>query len=167
MWKQTFPMARTQNDPPADKRQFKPRTRLCLLKGCERPFCPAYPGSRYCSTECRKCARCWVQARARERYRQSPRGKERRQEQSQRYRCRCKERGKCCDDPRGCTEQSEGHPREDTDGFLCKRAGCFLRVRLTRRSPLQKYCSAQCCRAVRRVRERERRWRSYIDRGFG
>ena len=41
---------REPGQPPA----WRPRTRCCLLKGCERRFCPQRARQRYCSDECRQ-----------------------------------------------------------------------------------------------------------------
>ena len=35
----------------------RPRTRRCLLKGCEQRFQPGQPQQRYCSQRCREAAR--------------------------------------------------------------------------------------------------------------
>ena len=37
----------------------RPRTRCCLLKGCEKRFRPRQASQRYCSAECRRAARKW------------------------------------------------------------------------------------------------------------
>ncbi len=41
----------------------------------------------------------------------------------------------------------------------CDRPGCYACFRRTRRSPLQRFCSHECRRALERVLERERRWK--------
>jgi hypothetical protein len=72
------------------RRARYPRSRICLLKGCERVFRPQQPLARYCSEACRQQARRWRQWKARRRYRQSSKGKQKRQAQSCRYRERQK-----------------------------------------------------------------------------
>jgi hypothetical protein len=42
---------------------------------------------------------------------------------------------------------------------ICDRPGCYECFKRTRRSPLQRFCSHDCRRALERVLERERRWR--------
>lgn len=69
-------------------RAHRPRSRVCLLKGCERLFRPVHPLARYCSEGCREQARRWREWKARHRYRQSEGGKQKRQAQSRRYRIR-------------------------------------------------------------------------------
>ena len=70
----------------------RPRTRCCLLKGCERHFCPLRARQRYCSDECRRAARRWSRWRAQQNYRATAVGKERRNGQSRRYRQRVRNR---------------------------------------------------------------------------
>lgn len=70
----------------------RPRTRACLLKGCERRFRPVAARQRYCSPECRQAARQWSRWKAQLSYRATAAAKEKRQEQSRRYRERVKER---------------------------------------------------------------------------
>jgi hypothetical protein len=70
----------------------RPRTRRCLLKGCERRFRPKQARERYCSPECRRAARDWSCWKARLTYRATASGKAKRQGQSRRYRERVKDR---------------------------------------------------------------------------
>jgi hypothetical protein len=70
----------------------RPRTRCCLLKGCEQRFHPRQAGQRYCSDGCRKAARKWSRWKAQERYRESAAGQQKRNDQSRRYRERVKDR---------------------------------------------------------------------------
>ena len=70
----------------------RPRTRYCLLKGCEQRFHPRQARQRYCSDGCRKAARKWSRWKAQERYRESAAGQQKRNDQSRRYRERVKDR---------------------------------------------------------------------------
>lgn len=70
----------------------RPRTRCCLLKGCERRFHPKRSGQRYCSHECAQAARRWTRWKAQQSYRATKTGREKRNEQSRRYRERVKSR---------------------------------------------------------------------------
>jgi hypothetical protein len=70
----------------------RPRTRSCLLKGCERRFSPQRAQQRYCSEGCRRAARQWSRWKARQRYRETAKGKEKRNGQSRRYRERVRKR---------------------------------------------------------------------------
>lgn len=70
----------------------QPRTRMCLLKGCEQPFHPQQASERYCSARCREKAREWSAWKAQQKYRATLRGKEKRKAQSRRYRERVRDR---------------------------------------------------------------------------
>jgi hypothetical protein len=70
----------------------RPRSRRCLLKGCEQHFRPRHARQRYCSEPCRKAARAWSRWKAQERYRDTAAGKQQRNGQSQRYRERVRSR---------------------------------------------------------------------------
>lgn len=143
--------------------QFRIRWRLCLLKGCEKGFYPNHPKQRYCSDKCQTAARRWSLIRAQDSYRESAKGKLRRQTQSRTYRqrkkvLRAQENGSKVAQCGGC----EGNHKQNEVGNICARPGCYSRVCPTRRSPLKKYCSPQCCKAVRRVTQRERRWHRHV-----
>jgi hypothetical protein len=70
----------------------QPRTRWCLLKGCQQRFRPRRARQRYCSEGCREAARTWSEWKARQTYRVTAACKQKRNEQSRRYRERVKER---------------------------------------------------------------------------
>lgn len=132
------------------------RRRLCLLKGCERPFRPPHPLSRYCSESCRQDARRWSQRRANQQYRATEHGRCQRRDQSRRRRLRARERSRASS---AGAAQREGYQKTRADEkTCCARPGCYERFTCTSRSPLQKFCSALCRRALWRVRQREWRW---------
>ena len=131
--------------------------RLCLLKGCGQTFRPLFPLSRYCSSACRGAARRWRRQTANHRYRGSEQGKCRRRAQSCRYRQRLRQQ-RATD--LSCQGADEGYPHLPTgQESCCQRPGCYEGFSKTARSPLQKFCSAACRQALRRVIVRERRWR--------
>jgi hypothetical protein len=144
--------------------------RICLLKGCEQLFQPLHPLGRYCSSDCRAKARRWRMRTANRRYRASEQGKCRRRAQACRYRERCRQRAS---DPApdshslGRTDSTtparpcgEGYPHpHGAADFFCQRPGCYQTFAKTARSPLQRFCSAPCRQALRRVLLRERRWK--------
>ena len=70
----------------------RPRTRRCLLKGCERGFRPRQARERYCRSDCREAAREWSRWKAQEKYRATAVGSEKRNGQSRRYRDRVRNR---------------------------------------------------------------------------
>lgn len=132
------------------------RPRICLLKGCEKWFCPDHPRSRYCSDACQDAARDWSVWEAARRYRATEHGKERRREQSRRYRQHVRERRQEAAEQ---TAACEGHQKaDDSEKIPCSRPGCYELFPPERRSPLKKFCCALCREALRRVRQREARW---------
>ena len=70
----------------------RPRTRRCLLKGCEQCYRPRQASQRYCREECQEAARAWSRWKAQERYRGTEGGREKRRGQGQRYRERVRTR---------------------------------------------------------------------------
>jgi hypothetical protein len=80
--------------PQQKKRARRPRSRMCLLKGCGRVFRPEHPMARYCSEHCRNEAAQWRKWKARQQYRQTAHGKQVRRAQSRRYRVRQREQKK-------------------------------------------------------------------------
>ena len=70
----------------------RPRTRGCLLKGCEQRVRPRHARQRYCSDDCRQAARTWSEWKAQQKYRVTAACKRKRSEQSRRYRERVKDR---------------------------------------------------------------------------
>jgi hypothetical protein len=144
------------------------RCRRCLLKGCEAEFHWHHPLQRYCSPQCAQAARRWAQARANQRYRASEHGKERRKTQACRYRERCRTREHGPEDEAQPVPLAggEGYGKADPEkNCCCDRPGCYERFARTARSPQQKFCSAACRAALRRVLVREARWRKRFEEG--
>ncbi len=132
------------------------RQRRCLLKGCERQFQPRHPLARYCSPDCRQAARRWSLWQANQRYRASEQGRYHRREQAQRWRTRAAQRRS----PESTAEcPCEGyHNAVAGEEFCCARPGCYECFTRNSRSPLQRFCSPLCRRALQRVLRRELRW---------
>lgn len=171
------------------RRNAHGRCRRCLLKGCEQSFRPRRPQSRYCSDRCRQLARRWRRWQASRRWRGTDQGRACRRRQGQRYRQRRQERvasvrpppsideepplnavmtsaAQRTDDPGGREGQRPATISEDFDGHFCQRPGCYVYFALQARSPGQRFCSAQCRRALRRVLDREAKWRRRRGRRF-
>ena len=74
------------------RQALRPRTRRCLLKGCEERFHPRRARQRYCSERCRRAAREWSRWKAQQKYRATAVGKRKRNGQSCRYRERVRSR---------------------------------------------------------------------------
>jgi len=88
----TFPAKDRERDHQPAQPGRRPRTRRCLLKGCEQRFRPQHAGQRYCSAECGRAARRWSRWKAQQSYRSTASGKEKRNGQSRRYRERIQTR---------------------------------------------------------------------------
>jgi hypothetical protein len=138
---------------------------ICLLKGCERLFQPSHPLRRYCSKACQDAARQWRRWRAAQQYRATERGQQQRREQSRRYRERRRQRqaAAAAGAPEAVANEREG-PREaefseDFAGTPCRRPGCYELFAAPAHEPPQCFCCAECRRALRRVLDRETRWR--------
>lgn len=137
------------------------RPRRCLLKGCERLFWPRHPRSHYCSEECRHAARHWQCWRASQRYRATEHGKQQRCEQSQRYRERLRQRqAASADADSPCEGQRIGSEQEDFSGRPCDRPGCYEFFSLPHEHSCKRFCSVACRLALRRVLDREERYRA-------
>ena len=80
--------AKDQKHGSAGRRVRRPRTRRCLLKGCEQRFRPQRARQRYCSDACWRAARKWSRWKAQQSYRATMAGKDKRNGQSRRYRDR-------------------------------------------------------------------------------
>ena len=131
------------------------RPRRCLLKGCERLFWPRHPRSHYCSEECRHAARHWQCWRASQRYRATEKGKQQRCEQSKRYRERVS-----ADEESACEGQRIASEHEDFSGWPCDRPGCYELFAIPHEHSCKRFCSVACRLALRRVLDRESRYRA-------
>ncbi len=88
------PTSHPENQEAGRRRRLarRPRTRRCLLKGCEQRFHPRQARQRYCSERCREAARQWSRWKAQQRYRATAPGQQKRTGQSRRYRERVNSR---------------------------------------------------------------------------
>lgn len=150
------------------------RVRCCLLKGCEQAFVPLCPQARYCTEACARSAQQWRRWRASRRYRASESGRECRRAQHSRYRQRQRERaaalsaGEAADDRcDAATEVSSGEregqrPVEFSEDFVvcsCHRPGCYVQFVVAAAGTNRRFCSLACRLALRRVLDREARYR--------
>jgi len=137
------------------------RPRLCLLKGCERPFWARHWRTRYCSEACRQVARCWRRWQAGQRYRATENGRAHRREQQRRYRQRQRERQAASADEGPLREgQRIPSPDEDSPSRSCDRPGCYELVSVPHEQACKRFCSLACRLALRRVLDREARYRA-------
>ena len=91
----------------------------------------------------------------------------RRKEQSQRYRLKLKDRKarEASQEPSKSSISTnpdaprEGYTKESShEKSCCHRPGCYRRFTPPPQSPLKKFCSPRCRKALRRVILRERKW---------
>lgn len=155
---------------PSDAAGQRPRcyARICLLKGCEQSFQPSHPLQRYCSQLCREAARQWRRWQAARRYRATPHGQQQRQAQSRRYRERQQLRQQATATAEPVVMAATPEPREgqrygdfseDFSARPCQRPGCYELFVAGPHEPPQRFCCFACRRALRRVLDREARWR--------
>jgi len=154
-------MIQNVDEQSSSKCQAYPRKRRCLLKGCNRWYCPICALCRYCSKECKDSARVWSQAQARKHYRRSAKGRHCRNNQNRRYRERCKENNRLKSEevPNKEKSKNEGDQKGCGKKIICARPGCYENVIAIRRNILKKYCSTNCCNSLRQVIWREACWR--------
>ena len=137
------------------------RPRLCLLKGCERLFWPRHWRSHYCSEACGRAARRWQCWHAGQKYRATEQGRARRREQNQRRRERLRERQRASADDEPSREgQRIASSGEDFSGRPCDRPGCYLIFPVPYEHSCKRFCSVACRLALRRVLDREARYRA-------
>ena len=135
--------------------------RLCLLKGCERPFWPRHWRCHYCSAACRQAARRWRRWRASQDYRATENGKQQRREQSKRYRQRVRERATASADEAAPREGRRRAPGQEIFSLrACRRPGCYQLFHVKHEHSNQRFCSVACCLALRRVLDREARYQA-------
>jgi len=109
------------------RRARRPRTRRCLLKGCEQRFHPRQACQRYCSEGCREAARRWSRWKAQQRYRETATGQEKRTNQSRRYRERVKSRKPA--QPKAVSEAARVITKEHFFRALLRSTGLLRAIR--------------------------------------
>jgi len=148
----------TRRFPPRTTSRHRPRRRVCLRKGCGRRYTPRRWNQRYCQDpECLREVKRW-QARQRQRRRRaSPQGRQQHRHAERARRREAKARGQT--PAARSPDRARGHVGENSSDVFCGRTGCYEPPRASLRTPAC-YCSVVCRTAVRRVRDRERKWLS-------
>lgn len=137
----------------------RPRWRTCLRKGCGRRFQASHWKQRYCREPgCLRELRRWQAAKRQRKRRATAEGREKHAQAERRRRGRMKNQaslpsGSICGGARGHAI------KRILPGSICDRPGCFESPRTSARAPAD-YCGDECRRAMRRVRDRERKWKS-------
>jgi hypothetical protein len=145
-----------------------------LLKGCERLYRPTHPQSRYCSDACRNAARRWRRRQASRTWRASAAGKARRRAQCQRYRRRrplvvLAQLTHAAAPPCPAAPREGQRPAtiaEDCSVRCCQRPGCYACFQVASEWSAQRFCCRLCRQALRRVLDREARYRQRRRRGY-
>lgn len=139
--------------PPHSTSVFPPRR--CLRQGCEILFPPRRFNQRYCQDpECLKLVRRWQAAKRQQQRRSRPEVRRERAAAARRQRAeRPAERHSTCSSRSSCAWSRRAR---NSSGF-CDRPGCYEPPQSSRRSSAR-YCGDECRQAMRRVRDRERKW---------
>ncbi len=145
-------------------------TRECTRTDCGRSYRARSPSQQYCTTCRAEVDR--EQARERQRRRREKQGVRQHQTDAERKR-RARRQQVSVDAPlasagnAGAAAPEEGsapprgHASHETcqSGRICDRPGCYEPPRLTR-GGWSSYCGEECALAMRRVLDRERKWRA-------
>jgi hypothetical protein len=137
--------------------------RTCLRKGCRRRYRARQWNQRYCGdSACGKLVRRWQATKRQRERRASPEGREKHAE-AERVR---RQRSPACSRPPADEAISSAPASPDgawsrsetpLPATLCSRPGCYEPPRHSCRSP-SSYCGDACREAMRRVRDRERKY---------
>ncbi len=119
-----------------------------------------------------RSAERWRCVKASRRYRASVGGRERRRRQSRQYRQRRREKAATLAAPTaptalnapteelaGCEGQRPASSSENYAGRMCDRPGCYVVFGVRHEHSSRRFCSVACCMALRRVLDREARYR--------
>jgi hypothetical protein len=101
--------------------------------------------------------RRWQAKQRQRRRRASPQGRQQHRQAERARRLEAKVRGQPT--TKRPTDRARGHAAEKSSDVFCGRTGCYQAPRASPRTPAC-YCSTACRTAVRRVRDRERKWLS-------
>lgn len=128
--------------------------RICLRKGCQRRYRAASWNARYCQDpQCLRLVRRWQAAKRQQQRRATPEGRQRHAQAQRERRLQAAARSRAED-----VRPARGHAAKV---FLphpfCNRPGCFEPPQASPKAPAS-YCGGECRKAVRRVRDRERKW---------
>ncbi len=136
----------------------RPRARICLRKGCGHKYQPRRWNQRYCQDpECRRQVRRWQAARRQARRRQDDAAKTQHAQAQRARRQRAHSRPQAPKNPE--VAPARGHAATILlPTPVCDRPGCYEPPLKSGRNQAR-YCCHACRQAVRRVIDRERKWR--------
>ncbi len=144
--------------------------RQCHRKGCDHLFVPRRWNQRYCrEPECLQLLHRWQAAKRQQRRRSQVENRRQHADAERQRRSRRREEARIREVERSLPTSSPAAPidaprprawsrsKRNPRNF-CARPGCFEPLRPSSRAPAR-YCGNACCQAVRRVRDRERKWK--------
>jgi hypothetical protein len=136
----------------------RPRTRVCLRKGCGRKYQPRRWNQHYCQDpECLRLVRRWQAAKRQAKRRQNDAAKAEHAEAQRARRQRATSSTQASKPPE--IAAARGHAAKSFSPTpLCDRPGCHEPPLKSGRSQAC-YCCHACRQAVGRVLDRERKWR--------
>ena len=165
------PMGHIQHTPTV--KQFSRRfpSRACLRKGCGQVFQPRRWNQRYCrSPHCLREVLRWQAAKRQRLFRQSAENRKRHAQAEARRRREKKEAAAAAErSTNNPSEKAVQGPSSDSarggawsrsnkiPADFCDRPGCYEPLPTDSRAPAR-YCGGDCRQAMRRVRDRERKW---------
>jgi len=144
----------------ARARPFPPRE--CARKACVRTFPPRHWRQRYCQeSNCLRELRRWQALKRQRRRRATPEGRRKhaQAEQERRRRRAAGEEMSSNDSRHKEKEQRAWSRNKEIPEVFCDRPGCYQAPQSSQRAPAR-YCGNDCRRVMRRVLDRERKWRS-------
>ena len=133
--------------------------RTCLRKNCGRRYQAGHWRQRYCrKPDCLRKLRRWQAARRQRERRATAEGRQQ-HAQAERERRRLK-KNQATSPSTSVRDGARGHAiKKIQAGPICDRPGCFEPPRASIRAAAH-YCGDECRQALRRVRDRERKWKS-------
>ena len=141
------------------------RPRVCLRKDCEQTYQPHSWNQRYCQDpDCLRALCRWQAAKRQREHRRIPRNRQRHALAEATRRQRRRETSETAGQNSNSRFQDAPNRRawsrsKNSSLDFCDRPGCYEPPRASHRAP-SRYCGDDCRQAMRRVRDRERKWLS-------
>ena len=135
--------------------------RPCLAKGCERSYQARQWNQHYCQDpDCLRAVHRWQAMKRQRERRAEPEGRQKHAEAERERRKRAPKPPPTSESPSAETVSPDGAWSRSKKSFphrLCDRPGCYEPPCDSRGTP-SLYCCEECRKAVRRVKDRERKW---------
>jgi hypothetical protein len=151
---------------PGSTSRSRLRPRVCLRQGCGQLYQPSRWNQRYCQDpECLRLVRRWQAAKRQQQRRACPDVRQAHAAAERQRRARRREVSRQVGKPVSPSAAEDGLPdrawsrSKKYSAPFCDRPGCYEAVRPSCRCRAR-YCGDDCRQALRRVRDRERKWLS-------